>query len=201
MQFFEASPSTSCPVQVRLPLQLGARRSSITALTDSLLRSGSLSMHPTYQSALIDSLLTRRYIGRRVSLKEVHGLQTNLQYLDRHDWEILNPGHMVDPELNPYDNILVVHLVFAISPRAYTSTATRLVRVPAASVELAVGVTCDVDGMVGEFGALEVEGVRMREDGLEGRSVDFVSGGLAVDGVAGRGGKNFEDAVVGWRQI
>jgi hypothetical protein len=93
---------------------------------------------------------------------------------------------VVNAELDPDDDILVRNVVLPVRPRANTSPAARLVRVFAAGEELVVAVAGDVDVVVGELGALVVEGVLVCEHFLERWDVDLVRDRLAVDGVADR---------------
>ncbi len=71
-----------------------------------------------------------------------------------------------------------------VRPSAHAGAAAGLVGVFPAGEELVVAVGGDVDVVVGELGALVVEGVGVGEHFLEGRHVDLVGDGLAVDGVA-----------------
>ena len=137
------------------------------------------------QRAPIELLITRRDIERGVPVKEIDRLQRHLDDLARHDWEILHARHMLQPELQPHHYILIHDGLPAVRPRAHPGPAAGLVRVLAAGVELAVAVFGDVDVVVGELGALVVEGVDVGEHFLEGRGVDLVANCFAVDGVAG----------------
>lgn len=137
------------------------------------------------QGAPIELLITGRDIERGILIEEIDRLQLHLNNLTRHDGEILHPRHMLQPELHPHDDILIHDRLLAVRPRAHARPAARLVRVLAAGVEFAVAVPRDVDVVVCELGALVVEGVRVGEHFLEGRGVDFIADGFAVDGVAG----------------
>ena len=152
-------------------------------------------MRLTHQRTLVESLLTRRHIQRGVLVEEIHRLQTDLEDLTGHDGEVLDAGDMVDAELDPDDDVLVFDIVLARGPGAHARAAAGLVGVPAAGVEFAVGVGGDVDVVVGELGALEVEAAGVGEHFLEGRGVDLVGDGFAVDGVADVGVLDLEGAV------
>lgn len=147
------------------------------------------------QHALVEALLAGRHVQRGVLGEEVHGLQGHLDDLHGHDGEVLDAGHVVDAELDPDDDVLVLDVVLARGEGAHAGAAARLVGVLAAGVELVVAVGGDVDVVVGELGALEVEGGRVGEHLLEGRGVDLVGDGLAVDGVGDRRVLDLEGAV------
>ena len=133
--------------------------------------------------APVEILHAGRNIQRGVPVEEVDGLQADLEDLAWHDGEVLDARHVVDAELDPDHNVLVLDLVFAVRPAPHAGPASRLVGVPAAGVQLAVPVARHVDVVVGELGAFEVEAVRVRQHLLERRRVDLVPDGLAVDGV------------------
>lgn len=133
----------------------------------------------------VELLIARRDVERGVPVEEVDRLQLHLDDLARHDGEILRAGHVLEPKLQPDDNVRVHDGLRAPGPRAHPGPAARLVRVLAPGVELAVAVAGDVDVVVGELGALVVEGGRVRDHFLEGRGVDAVADRFAVDGVAG----------------
>ena len=137
------------------------------------------------QSAPIELLAARRHVERGVPVEEVDRLQLHLDDLARHDGEILDARDVLQPKLQPHDDVLVQDGLPAVRPRAHPGPAAGLVRVPAAGVELAVVVSGDVDVVVGELGAFVVEGVGVGDHFLEGGGVDLVADGFAVDGVAG----------------
>ena len=137
------------------------------------------------QGAPVERLVARRHVERGVPGEEVDGLERHADDLAGHDGEVLGARHVLEPELEPEDDVGVDDGLAAVRPRAHPGAAARLVRVPAAGVELAVAVPGDVDVVVGELGALVVEGARVRHHLLEGRGVDLVADGLAVDGVPG----------------
>ena len=137
------------------------------------------------QRAPIEFLITRRDVERGVPVEEVDRLQRHLDHLARHDGEVLDARHVLQPELQPEHNVGVDDGLPAVRPRAHPGAPARLVRVLAAGVELAVVVPGDVEVVVGEFGALVVEGGGVRDHFLEARRVDFVADGFPVDGVPG----------------
>lgn len=143
-------------------------------------------MRLTHEGGLVETLLGRGHVEGGVPVEKVDGLQADLEDLAGHDGEVLDARNMVDAELHPHDNVLVPDAVLAGGEAAHARAAARLVRVPPARVQLAVAVGGDVDVVVGELGALEVERARVREHLLERRRVDLVRHGLAVDGVAHR---------------
>lgn len=102
---------------------------------------------------------------------------------------------MVDTELHENDQIVIDDTLSPLRPAAHTRASARLVGVLAAGVEFVVAVLDGVDVAVGELGALVVEAVLVGEDFLEGRGVDFVGDGFAVDGVAHGGVLNLEGPV------
>lgn len=151
---------------------------------------------------LVDPLLTRRHIHARVPLEEIHGLQIHPEDLGRHDGPILGAHDMLHPELDPHHDVVALAIrardgVLPIGPGAHALAAAGLVGVHAAGVELAVAVLGHVDVVVGELGALVVEGLGMGEHLLEGRGVDLVGDRFAVDGVEGIRVGDLEDAVGG----
>lgn len=146
------------------------------------------------QGASIELLIARRDIERGVLIEEIDRLQLHLDDLARHDREILHPRDMLQSKLHPHDDVLIHDRLLAVRPRAHPGPAARLVRVPAAGVQFAIVVFCDVEVVVGELGAFVVEGVRVCEHFLEGRGVDFVADRFAVDGVAGGFVEDFEAA-------
>lgn len=108
---------------------------------------------------------------------------------------------MVDPKLHPDHNVFIKDVIPSLGPGADAGPAARLVRVQAAGVELAVPVGRDVDVVVCELGATEVEGLGVGEHFLEGGSVDFVRDREPVDGVVDRGVLDLEDAVGVGREV
>ena len=151
-------------------------------------------MLPRKQSASVKLLITRRDIERGVLIKEIDRLQRHLDDLAGHDGEVLNACHVLQPKLQPQHDILVDDLVLAVRPRPHTSPAARLVRVFAAGVQLAVAVPGHVEIVVGELGALVVEGVGVSDHFLEAGEMDLVADRFAVDGVAGGVVENLEGA-------
>ena len=125
--------------------------------------------------------------------------------LARHDRKVLDSGYMVDSELAKDGDVLAGRptgdVVVSVGPGANTCAAAGLVRVPAAGVELSVGVLGDVDVVVGELGPLVVETLWGAKDVLEGWGVDFVTDCFAIDSVAAVRIDNFEDAVCVRRKI
>ena len=115
--------------------------------------------------------------------------------LARHDGEIFHAGGMLQSELNVQHQIRVLDVFLAVGPGADAVAATGLVGVVAAGVGFAVVILGDVDVVVREFSALEVEARRVGEHLLERWSMDLVADRLAVDGVLNRGVLDFEDAV------
>jgi len=111
----------------------------------------------TQQHTLVEHLCARWYINCRVLIEEVNRLEVNTQFFAWHDWEILDSGDVVDAELNPNDNVVVLDVVFTRCPCSNTGAATRLVGVPTSSVKFAVAMLGDKDVVGGEFGALVVE--------------------------------------------
>ena len=106
---------------------------------------------------LINSLLARGHIDRRIALEEVHRLQRHPDDLARHDREILHSHDVLQPELDPNYDILIDDVILTVGPGTHAGAAAGLVRVFAAGVELVVAVAGDIDVVVGEFGALVVE--------------------------------------------
>ena len=149
----------------------------------------------SHETTLVENLRARRHVNRGVLIEEVHRFEMHLHDLARHDGEVLHPRDMINPELDPEDNILVDDVVLAVRPGTHTGATARLVGVEAAGVELAVAVGGDVEVVVGELGALVVEGLRVGEDFLEGRGDDLVADGFVVDGVADGGVLDLEGAV------
>ena len=197
------------PVQSPSNLQLAANSLTTRPLPIDLHLHPRLMMHlthsihtrPIQSRTLISPLLTRRDVDRGISFKEIHRLQTHLEHLARHDGEVLDPRHVVDPELHPHHDVGVEDAVVAACPAAHPRPAPRLIGVPAAGVELLVTVGGHVDAVVGELGAGGVEGGGGREEGLEGGGVDLVGDGFGVDGVEGVGVLDLEDAVRGGGEI
>ena len=140
---------------------------------------------PTEKRALALPLRRRRHIQRRVLGEEIHRHQAHLHDLARHDGEVLDPGDVLQAELHPDDDVGVHDAVLAVRPRPDPLPAAGLVGVLPAGVQLAVAVSGDVDVVVGELGALVVEGVRVGEHFLEVWRVDLVRDRFAVDGVDG----------------
>lgn len=138
-----------------------------------------------HERAPVERLVARRHVERGVPVEEVDRLQLHLDDLARHDGEVFDPRHVLQPELHPQHNVRVHDGLPPVRPRAHAGAAAGLVRVLAAGVEFAVAVPGDVDVVVREFGALVVEGGRVRDHLLEGRGVDLVADGFAVDGVPG----------------
>ena len=160
-----------------------------------------LVMCVSHETTLVENLRTRRNVNRRILVKEIDRFEMDLHDLTRHHREILYARDMVDSELHPEHDILVNDIVLPVRPRAHARPAARLVRVPAARVQLAVAVAGDVDIMVGELGAFEVETLWVGEDLLEGRSHDLVADGFVVDRVADGGVLDFEGAVGVWGEV
>ena len=90
---------------------------------------------------------------------------------------------MVDSELYKQDDVLVDDLVFPVRPAAHAGSATALIRVLASSEQLVLSVLHGVDVPVGELGALVIEALSVGDDLLEGRRVDLVRHGLAINWV------------------
>lgn len=160
-----------------------------------------LQMPLTEQDTLIKPLLTRRYVNRRIPLKEIHWLQRNPNNLTRHDREVLNPRYMVNPKLDKHDKILIHDLLVPCRPRPHAGPATRLVRVEPSGVKLVVAVFDGVDVTICEFGAGAVEGLFVREQFLEGRGEDLVPDWFGVDWVERRGILDFEGPIGGGIQV
>ena len=137
------------------------------------------------EGAAVEILVAGGHVEGRVAGEEVDGLEGEADDLAGHDGEVLGAGDVLEAELEPEDDVGVGDGVAAGGPGAHAGAAARLVRVLAAGVELAVAVPGHVEGVVGELGALVVEGVRVGDHLLEGRGVDLVAYGLAVDRVAG----------------
>ena len=138
---------------------------------------------PIQQRTLTSDLLRRRHIERGILIKKVHRHQSHPQNLARHDGEILHTRHMLQPKLHPHNHILVHHVILAVRPRAHPLPAAGLIRVFPACVQLAVAVSGDVEIVVGELGALVVEGFRVRDHFLEIGRLDLVRDCLAINWV------------------
>lgn len=147
------------------------------------------------QRTLVERLITRRHIQRRILIEKIHRPHHHLDDLARHDGKVLDSGDVVDPKRDPNHQIGVLDLIPAVRPGTHAGPAARLVGVLAAGVELAVAVLGDVDVVVGELGAFVVEALRVGEHFLEGGGVDLVADGLAVDGVADGGVLDLEGSV------
>ena len=135
------------------------------------------------QGAPVELLVAGRDVERGVPFEEVDGLELHLDDLARHDGEVLGARHVLEPELEPEDNVRVDDGIAPPRPRAHARPAPRLVRVLAAGVELPVAVARDVEVVVGELGPLVVVRVGVRDHLLEGRRVDLVADRFAVDRV------------------
>ena len=146
------------------------------------------------EGAAVERLGAGRDVEGGVGGEEVDGLERDPDDLAGHDGEVLGAGDVLQAELEPEDDVGVDDGVAAGGPGADPGPAARLVRVAAAGVELAVAVPGDVEVVVGELGALVVEGVRVGEHLLEAGDVDAVADGLAVDGVAGGRVEDLEGA-------
>ena len=137
----------------------------------------------------------RRHIQRRVPIKEIHRFERHRDDLARHDGEILHARHVLQSELDEDDEVGVGDVFVAAGPGAYAVAAPGLVCVFAARVEFAVVVFCDVDVVVGEFGAFVVEALGVGQEFLEGGGDDFVADWFSVDGVFDGGILDFEHPV------
>lgn len=102
---------------------------------------------------------------------------------------------MVDPKLDPDNDILIFDTITALGPAAHASSAARLVGVATSRVQLVVAVRGDVEVVVCELSAAVVERGGRGEHLLEGGSVDLIGNCGAVDGVADSGVGNAEGAV------
>lgn len=110
---------------------------------------------------------------------------------------------MLETELDPDNNVLVIDIVFSTCPFANTSASPILISILPASVKLFLIILRNVDRMVGEteetgcqhrltspeesyhngmdsLGSLIVEGVLFSEYGLEGWYMDLVRNILSV---------------------
>jgi hypothetical protein len=108
----------------------------------------------TQQVTLVERLRTWWNIKCRVLIEEIDRLQVDFQDLTRHYREILNARNVVDTRLNIENEVGVLDVLISLCPGPHTSPASRLIRVHAASVQLAVLVLDDVDVVVGELRAL-----------------------------------------------
>lgn len=152
-------------------------------------------MHLTHQGGLVEVLFRGGHVQGRVLVEEVDRFQADLEDLARHDGEVFDAGDVVDAELDPDDNVLVLDAVPAGRETSDPRASPRLVRVPASRVQLPVPVGGDVDVVVGELGPLEVERGRVGEHLLEGGRVDLVRHRLPVHRVAHLGVLDLEDPV------
>ena len=196
------SSSVELNLQPRLLRRRTRSRMTMPILPDYIHRlTRTLVMYVPHETALIENLRARRNINRRILIEEIHRFEMDLHDLARHDGEILHPRNMINPELHPEHDVLVNDVILPVRPSTHACAAAGLVRVPAARVQLAVAVAGDVDIMVGELGAFEVETLWVGEDLLEGRSHDLVADGFVVDRVADGGVLDFEGAVGVWGEV
>lgn len=147
------------------------------------------------QSALVEDLLTRRYVQRRIPLEEIHRLQADLDDLARHDWKILNSRNVIDAKLDPDDDIFINHIVFPVRPRAHTRTSTRLICVPASRVQFPIRMLGNIDRMVRKLRPLEMEAVGVCQHFLERRDMNLISHRLIVDSITNSSVLNLEGAI------
>ena len=102
---------------------------------------------------------------------------------------------MLQPKLHKDHNVRVDDVVLACGPSSDPVPTAGLIGVAARGIELVVAVARDVEIVVRELGALEVEGVLVGEDLLKGRGVDPVADWFPVDGVSDGGVLDLEGAV------
>lgn len=70
----------------------------------------------TEQCALVEGLVARRYIQRRVLVEEVHRLHMDLQNLTRHDREVFDPGNVIDARLNVENKVGILDVLVPPCP-------------------------------------------------------------------------------------
>lgn len=120
----------------------------------------------------------------------------HLEDLNRHNRKVFDSWHMVDAELNPYDDVGVrSQSLVPLSPSSHPCTPARLIGIPTASVKLTVTVSRDIDVVVGKFCSLVVIAFRVAHELLERRSHDLVGNRLAVDWVERVGVGDLESSV------
>src|ERR1700733_1789150 len=102
---------------------------------------------------------------------------------------------MINTKLYPDDDIFVFDVVFATSPCSDACAATGLICIPAACIKFSVSVSGNVDIVVGELSALEVEAVGASEDLLEWWHVNLICNWLAIDRIVDRRVLDLEGAV------
>lgn len=78
--------------------------------------------------------------------------------MNLHDWEILDPRHVLQAKLHPYHNVLVGDIVLSIGPRPNTCRQFVLICVLAASEELAVPEFRHIYGVIGKAEMRHVNG-------------------------------------------
>lgn len=110
--------------------------------------------------------------------------------------EVLDTGHMVDPELDVDDEIIINNAVISFGPGSHASVSARLVGVLTTSVELTILMLDSIDVVVGKFGTLVCEAVLVCDTFLERRCMNLVSYRLVVDRVADACVLNLESPVL-----
>lgn len=106
------------------------------------------------------------------------------------------PRRVIDAKVNPYHHVCVLDVLPPVCPRPHTGTASRLVGVLAAGVQLSVLVFGDIDVVVRKLGSLVVIAVLVRQHLLERGCVDLVGDRLAIDGIPHRRILNLEDPIL-----
>lgn len=104
-------------------------------------------------------------------------------------------AYVVNAELDKDDEVVVDNVVFTVRPAADSGAAARLVGVLATAVKLIIPILDSVDVVIGEFGALVIKAIMVREDLLERRSMDLVRNRLAINRIADASVLDLERAV------
>lgn len=143
----------------------------------------------------VELLIARRHVQRRVPVEKVGRLELDFDDLARHDREVLNARDVLKTKLHPNHDIIVYNILFAVSPRSYPSTSTRLVSILPTCIELTVMVLGDVDIMIGKLCSFVMKGVGVSDHLLEGRCVDLISDCFAIHWVPRRLILDLENAI------
>lgn len=115
---------------------------------------------------MVDGLVGRGHVERRVGNEEVRRLHHETASVDRHDWEVFRAGQMGEAKSEPQDDIAVYNaLLLFVSPGFDAVNAIRLVAVETASEHLVFVVRSDPQSLLCERSTLANNRVFAAEEG------------------------------------